>query len=1182
MSLVERSQGERTEAAADYNAFLNENPAFKTMTEASIKDWQRNGTFGEKALAEEYLALKSRLDRLQKIENKPVLAKADDEGKKDVPYTAKDSERIIRQMEENNPQLAEWAKKAEGFHDAFMREWAVGSGLMSEEQFDRLRERYPHYVQTFRKRDSWGDAADVTRHGGVNTGSPIREAVGDLSEIVPFEDAEMMQVNALVKNARRNELFCNIYDFAKNHPQESAPFVRILGEDADWKAPDSVDDMNEMLDTHAMSEQGGVYTIRAMVEGTPIQMQVNADFYAGLQNLFGQDKGASDTFMKKVFGTATNAFKQLTTGRNPIFFLTNLPKDFQTAYINTTSDRKLLLTYLADVAGRVQHMATDAADWQAFQALGGKNSGFYHNEKGFTQSAKDASKHKGLKKAFGAVDAISENTEALWRFNEYRAALRKYGDTEAGRAKAMQAAADVTTNFARSAPATKAAENYCAYLNASVQGLDKLARQLKSHPFTTTRRAAEIIALPTLILWMINRDDENYRDLNDRTKDNYFCIPVGGGKFLKIPKSREYGVAMGALLERFFRLCEGEEAETAFRGIGEQFMTNLAPANPAKDNILKTVFIDLPTNRDFAGRSIVPERMLGLSPENQYDYSTSGAGMALAKGWNATLGRAFGKVAPIQMDYLLDSNLGFVGDAIIGATTNPKSPAELAKDLQEHPAKTVLLPVFNTLERKFIADPLYQSGVTDSFYHELEQAEAAKNDKNFTEGLAAEVVTPEEKYYSELSKYSAEIGELRKAERALLADRSLTDEYREEQIMALRRRMNEIAKTAPDKAREAREEYEKTYVPELSHLSEEKQAIGREGITLGIPAEVFAETERALGDIEKSDTESARVRRRKYLMERSDLTDEQKTWLDYNLIDGKHHTDYSNANYMAAVTWTNPQTGKGLTDARIEQAMEAAGSGMTVQAYCDAYAALGSMESTRDANGESMGDVSYKKAAWINANVQDEAARSFLYDAFDVAQKARGADISGAGAVNPVEGGTLSSVFGPRQSPTRGASSWHKAIDIAADAGTPVRSTLPGKVVAVNPSGYGGGYGVSVRIEHADGIVTEYHHMQEGSVDNIHVGDEVAAGQQIGAIGSTGISTGPHLDMQAWKDGQIVDPLTIIPGYGAPSGYTYDGSVSSGVIASGAAAGKKSGGGKSGNSSGPQRPQRPKRPSRRR
>lgn len=173
-------------------------------------------------------------------------------------------------------------------------------------------------------------------------------------------------------------------------------------------------------------------------------------------------------------------------------------------------------------------------------------------------------------------------------------------------------------------------------------------------------------------------------------------------------------------------------------------------------------------------------------------------------------------------------------------------------------------------------------------------------------------------------------------------------------------------------------------------------------------------------------------------------------------------------------------------------------------------------------------------------------------------------------AINPVEGGTLSSSFGPRSSPTAGASSWHKAIDIAASAGTPVKSVMPGTVVAVNKSGYGGGYGVSVRVDHGNGIITEYHHMQEGSADGINVGDTVEAGQQIGKVGSTGISTGPHLDMQAWKDGQIVDPLTIIPGYGEPSGYVYDGSVSSGVISSGAAqaAAAETSSGSSGQSSG--------------
>ncbi|MGO5027490.1 peptidoglycan DD-metalloendopeptidase family protein [Candidatus Agathobaculum pullicola] len=148
-------------------------------------------------------------------------------------------------------------------------------------------------------------------------------------------------------------------------------------------------------------------------------------------------------------------------------------------------------------------------------------------------------------------------------------------------------------------------------------------------------------------------------------------------------------------------------------------------------------------------------------------------------------------------------------------------------------------------------------------------------------------------------------------------------------------------------------------------------------------------------------------------------------------------------------------------------------------------------------------------------------------------------------AINPVAGGMLSSSFGPRTSPTAGASSWHKAVDIAAPEGTPVQAVKSGKVTS---SGWVNGYGWTVHIDHGDGTETEYHHMQGQS--GLQPGDTVEQGQQIGAVGSTGISTGPHLDLQAWKDGKIVDPLTIIPEYGNASGYVYDGTVSAGVVSS--------------------------------
>ena len=161
---------------------------------------------------------------------------------------------------------------------------------------------------------------------------------------------------------------------------------------------------------------------------------------------------------------------------------------------------------------------------------------------------------------------------------------------------------------------------------------------------------------------------------------------------------------------------------------------------------------------------------------------------------------------------------------------------------------------------------------------------------------------------------------------------------------------------------------------------------------------------------------------------------------------------------------------------------------------------------------------------------------------------------SGTGsAVNPVEGGAISSGFGPRSSPTAGASSTHKAIDIAAAAGTPVKAAMAGKVIEVT-KGYNSGYGNTVSVDHGNGIITKYHHMQDGSIDGVSVGQEVAAGTQIGKVGSTGISTGPHLDFQVVKDGNFVDPRKYIPGYGSGNDYFYSGSASAGAIASGRAA----------------------------
>jgi murein DD-endopeptidase MepM/ murein hydrolase activator NlpD len=100
---------------------------------------------------------------------------------------------------------------------------------------------------------------------------------------------------------------------------------------------------------------------------------------------------------------------------------------------------------------------------------------------------------------------------------------------------------------------------------------------------------------------------------------------------------------------------------------------------------------------------------------------------------------------------------------------------------------------------------------------------------------------------------------------------------------------------------------------------------------------------------------------------------------------------------------------------------------------------------------------------------------------------------------------------------------FHSGIDMAAPAGTPVRAAAAGVArVVLDP----GGYGLHVILEHGGGIATLYGHLESTSLT---AGDAVAAGGEIGRVGSTGMSTGPHLHFEVRRDGRPVDPTPWLP-----------------------------------------------------
>lgn len=117
---------------------------------------------------------------------------------------------------------------------------------------------------------------------------------------------------------------------------------------------------------------------------------------------------------------------------------------------------------------------------------------------------------------------------------------------------------------------------------------------------------------------------------------------------------------------------------------------------------------------------------------------------------------------------------------------------------------------------------------------------------------------------------------------------------------------------------------------------------------------------------------------------------------------------------------------------------------------------------------------------------------------------------------------TETSGFGPRTAPTDGASSMHNGVDLAAKAGTPVYSAGDGVVKSV---GYGQKSGNYVCVEHPGGYESWYLHLSSADVK---LGQELTAGSQLGRVGNTGVSTGAHLHFGVKKDGNWINPESLV------------------------------------------------------
>ena len=736
-------------------------------------------------------------------------------------YSAEDSQKIVDEMLKKHPEFTQYTKDLNEWWNQFTKAWLLDTGRISKESYEAMLKKYPNYIPTYRVEKGFGGIGSLPNR--VNVGSGVKGAKGGESEIIPLEDSFLAQIDRIVSGTRKNDLYTSVIEEIRKNPEQMKSFG-VLTKNKDILKNDILDNIlsdatikkkgkdmyeaivNEMseVDRRGLQEvKDGVGMVTAYIDGKPVSAYINKDMLDAL-NLLNDAYAAKagSRLIGEIGRKVTNPVKAGITGYNPLFAISNMIRDFPTLYIQS---KHSMLKTTTGIGKAIREMATNGELYKQYKALGGKQSGYYATGKGF----EDALGAKGLRaiknRVEGILSVIGEGGETIPRLAEFINSMEKYGDTKDAALRALKDAGEVTVNFSRSAPVTKTLDGWTLYLNAAVQGLDKFGRTIKNAPLKTLGRSAAMISVPYAALMIANWDNPHYQDLNERTKQNYFCIPNYRGEkdaegnpmtFIKLPVNREYGVLLGASLDVMYGLMNGQSWEEATRGFKETVDNNFNPPNFLNDNILAPLFYNLPQNKDFAGRAIVPESLVNVSPKNQQDYTTSGVAKGVANVANFLddkgLPMSDTLKSPKKIDYLIDQYGGYYGQVAQAATGGDVDDVtSLGQNVAVEPFK-----------QRFTADARFSSGPIAEFYDAKEKALVEKNDAKL-EGKETSEGQIKTKVYN---KIASEISDLTKEEKQIQSS-NLPKTEKDKKVKALRTKKNELAKSAETEVKKALKEY---------------------------------------------------------------------------------------------------------------------------------------------------------------------------------------------------------------------------------------------------------------------------------------------------------------------------------------------------------------------------------------
>jgi hypothetical protein len=672
------------------------------------------------------------------------------------------ADKKIADYETKNPWIKQAAADYTNWIKQFGENWLVKTGNISQEAWNAMRTKYQGYIPMQRLLDEVEEAGLTggAKRSFADQPSQVKTAKGSERKTIESLETLLEQVPRMIKSAKRNQVMQQIIAQLQKNPDDLAGFAEL------------VDPKTTNL-TFANIVSG-------RVNGERVYLRVNdLPLLEAITNL--SPKGQNMVIEGARF--ITSRMKLLTTGINPLFSLgRNIVRDLPMSYVASKSTDNPAV-WARDLVGAVIDIFGNRDVYKAYKAIGGGQASAaaadrnllaeskakllpgYFNLSNIKNPVEYAKRLLGV--PFNILEKLADVTETAPRLGEFRRILRQEGNTAATRQKALYESKDVTVNFwkTKTAEVSSFLDAFVPYFGAAIQGMDKLARIYVDRPVAALVKSFGAITVPTLILYAMNHNNPNYQRLSSWVKDTNFLIPLPDDTFLKLPKPRESGMVFGALVER--SLAEFKDKDPyAFDKFMDTIKANFVPPSPFTDNILSPLITDIPSNKDFAGRPIVPEYQKRLSPGLQYDEKTS----SFAK----KVGEKFPEaISPKQLDYAVKSYLGVIGQVGIPA-------------LSEGSTKEML-------KRMFTADPLYSQDVVSRFYDKKKELDTLSANAKSKDG---QLLGDEEKLRKLYTKMADTISETSQELREIQQDKTMSEEAKKRESRGLQAAIVSVAELA--------------------------------------------------------------------------------------------------------------------------------------------------------------------------------------------------------------------------------------------------------------------------------------------------------------------------------------------------------------------------------------------------